>query len=81
VNQPNRKVNRGANQSVETKYATTLICEALKEIRSGRIGRAVKILDHALVLLPKIGDQEQEAASARRTAAGVGFDADRKGAS
>lgn len=62
---------RGENQSVDTKYATTLIGEALAEIRSGRIARAESILEHALVLLPKVCSREQEDAESKR--AGKGF--------
>lgn len=57
---------RGENQSTDTKYATTLISEALAEIRSGRITRAESILEHALVLLPKVCSKEQDEAELRR---------------
>lgn len=53
---------RGANQSVSTKYATTLLCDALRFIESGRIVIAVDLIKNAVSMLPDVDDDAQEMA-------------------
>lgn len=53
---------RGANQSVDTKYATTMICDALRFIESGRIEIAVDRIKDAVSMLPDVDDETQEMA-------------------
>lgn len=50
---------RGANQSADTKFATFLVCDALRLIESGRVGLAVEYLRNALSILPDVGDEDQ----------------------
>ena len=57
-------MKRGANQSVDTKYATNLLCDALDILKSGRPGRAKELIEHALWLLPDIGNSTQQSAEA-----------------
>ena len=66
---------RGANQSTDTKHATSLVCDALALIESGRAESARNALVHALCLLPKINEQTQEKAEQERKTAGRGFHA------
>ena len=55
---------RGSNQSVDTKYATLKVCDALVLIDSGRIGSARDSLIQALSILPEIDDEIQKKAEA-----------------
>ena len=63
---------RGANQSVSTKFATTLICDALRLLESGQVGRAHDLLRHASILLPDVNDEAKRAA-------GIWFKAQNRG--
>lgn len=53
---------RGSNQSVDTKYATALLCDALRLIESGRVGMAVDCVKEAVSLLPDVNDDSQKMA-------------------
>ena len=66
---------RGANQSTDTKYATSIICDALVLIETGRIASAREAIIHALCLLPSINDPEQCKAERHRKSKGRGFHA------
>ena len=55
---------RGSNQSVDTKYATLKVCDALALLDSGRIGSARDLLIQALSILPEIDDEIQKKADA-----------------
>lgn len=57
---------RGSNQSTDTKYATSIVCDAVVLLESGRIESARKMLINALCLLPKIYDETQDKAEAER---------------
>ena len=53
----------GYNQSADTKYATGLICNAIKLIESGRIYLAAPLLRRAVYMLPDIDDSHQSDAA------------------
>lgn len=59
----------------EMEFAAVLLCDAIAALRSGRAGKCATILDHVAVLLPDVGLAEQAYAKARRSDAGVGFEA------
>ena len=66
---------RGANQSTDTKYATSLVCDALALIESGRISSARTLVMEALSRLPEIGDPLQAMAEAEVKKTRRGFHA------
>lgn len=55
-----RATNRGINQSVGTKFATSLVDEAITVIQSGRVQNGVNLLRRAIMLLPDIGGENQQ---------------------
>lgn len=55
-----RATNRGLNQSVGTKFATSLVDEAITVIQSGRVQHGVDMLRRAIMLLPDIGGKNQQ---------------------
>lgn len=50
---------RGRNQSIDTKFATLLVDDAITFIESGRIQKGVELLQRALDSLPDIGLDRQ----------------------
>lgn len=50
---------RGANQSVSTKYATTLLCDALRLLDIGKVGNAHELIKEAVSMLPDVNDSAQ----------------------
>ena len=50
---------RGANQSVSTKYATTLLCDALRLLDIGKVGNAHELIKEAVSMLPDVNDNAQ----------------------
>jgi hypothetical protein len=63
----------GNNQSVDTKYATVLVDDALTFIESGRIQKGVDLLRRVLTLLPDLGLERQEAYKNKRIECSRGF--------
>lgn len=54
------KNHRGSNQSVDTKFATILVDDAITFIETGRVQKGVDMLRRALDMLPDIGLERQE---------------------
>lgn len=50
---------RGANQSVDTKFATVLACDAITLIESGRVNHGLDVLKRAVAMLSDIGKEVQ----------------------
>ena len=57
---------RGSNQSIDTKFATHRVCDAISMIESGRIESAKELLFDAIRMLPDVGDAMQERAEAEQ---------------
>lgn len=53
---------RGENQSTSTKYATTLLCNALRFLESGAVWKAHELIQNAVSILPDVDDSIQGAA-------------------
>lgn len=51
---------RGANQSVSTKYATTLLCYALRLLDVGKVSNAHELIKEAVSMLPDVNDNAQD---------------------
>ena len=62
----------GNNQSVDTKFATVLVDDALTFIESGRIQKGVDLLQRVLTLLPDLG-LERQATYSKRQRSSRGF--------
>lgn len=50
----------GNNQSVDTKFATVLVDDAITFIESGRVEKGLELMRRVLTLLPDIGLDRQE---------------------
>lgn len=57
---------RGSNQSADTKFATTLVDDAITVIKSGRVHAGVELLQRAILLLPDVGGENQESEARKR---------------
>lgn len=64
---------RGKNQSVDTKFATCLVCDAIDLLNTGRVELARKRLVHAVTMLPDVlnNTQKDAAEEYRRTNRGM----------
>lgn len=51
---------RGANQSVSTRYATTLLCDALRLLDVGKVSNAHELIKEAVSMLPDVNDNAQD---------------------
>lgn len=49
----------GNNQSVDTKFATVLVDDAITFIESGRIEKGLALMQRVLTLLPDMGLERQ----------------------
>lgn len=65
--------DRGYNQSAGTKFATVLVCDAVEQIKSGQPHKALLNLQHALILLPYLGREEQDIAEVEQKKVKRGF--------
>lgn len=50
---------RGSNQSVDTKFATILCCDAISMIESGRVHHGLELIKRAVSMLPEVGSPVQ----------------------
>lgn len=65
-------MDRGGNQSTDTKFATLLVCDALSLLQSGRTESARLLIVRALSMLPKISDKTQDEAEKEYKASKIG---------
>lgn len=63
----------GYNQSADTKFATVLVCDAVEQIKCGQVNKALLNLQHALILLPYLGREEQDIAEVEQKKIKRGF--------
>lgn len=68
-------MRRGANQSIDTKYAAVLLCEALDVISRGRVVHAKELIEKALTLLPYVESEKQREAELKVKKSSRGFHA------